>query len=130
MGGVANLIEKIRVECSVEAFPIVPAALFRCLAQAEDDGVRRDEGIELTLGIGAIAGPAVLSGMRHHSGPYRVEFDIGVASQQIGGFCYQAGAKASLEQGACSPVEAVETLGIALAQALHHGADGMWIAAR
>ena len=45
--------------------------------------MRRDKRVNVALCITSVAGPAVISRMRHHAGPYGIEFDVTVAGQYI-----------------------------------------------
>lgn len=58
--------------------------------------------------------------MSHHRHPYRVKFDVTVATQQIGHFPDQTGAESPFPQRPTTAVGSIDILHVTLPQAFHY----------
>ena len=75
--------------------------------------------------MGSIAGPPIVPGVSNHSSPYRVQFDVAEAGQEISVLLNQAGTKPTLEQSAASGIRIIEVTDVPSAYRLHQSGNSI-----
>ncbi len=81
--------------------------------------MRLDQLRAFALAVYAVAGPGVLPGVLHYSGPDRVHLDVSLAEKKIGFLLDDAGTKSAFPKSAASLIGTINVLDIALPEAFH-----------
>ncbi len=76
--------------------------------------------------MSAIARPAVVRRVIHHSCPYGIAFDVAAAAQKVSLRIDQACLEAALPQRAAAPIDVINVLNEAPAEVLHHAGEAVW----
>ena len=78
-----------------------------------------NQKIPLSLGVNAVARPAIFDRM-FHTRAHRVELNVALAGQQVGVRLGRAGAKAPFPEAATAPISAIHILRGTLTECLHN----------
>src|SRR5699024_6249095 len=103
----------------VNQVAISSLSLTRGVAEAEVCLAVGYKRIQLAHGMCSIAGPSIIGGLRHHLGPYGVQFYVAIARQQVTCTVDQAGPIASLPERTRALLSAVHVINVPTPQTLH-----------
>ncbi len=79
------------------------------------------------LSVYAVAGPAVLTGVLHHSGPDGVHLNVSLTGKKVGFLLDNAGTESALPKGSASLISPVDILDIALPEPFHQAACAVFL---
>lgn len=81
--GLANIVDGLGIKFGAKERPIGGLPFSAVPAKRQVKFMRRKANIGLSQPVASIAGPPVLARGNNHARPYRIEFGVSLASQQV-----------------------------------------------